>query len=276
MIEVGDKIRRKKSEIDTGTWSEHCRFHGLDPEGEYVCALINGSNNIFFLMNGYVKCWDLNRFEKVKPEICVGDVYKNGHDDDVRIVCVDRKHDHFKIIGVMIDGTIESYTKDGKYALESVMPDYDLILPWNKPETDWTKVEVDTLIEFPFGTETLRRYFSYYKDDHVYYFQHGATSKTSSELGKNHASACQLVTEAALMLRKQHEAIVQLREALEHMKRHVPVESTLWDFAANILKEVNGNVIKKLDSPSNSAANRDLNKIEGAWIGEVSKEALYI
>lgn len=46
--------------------------------------------------------------------------------------------------------------------------------------------------------------------------------------------------------------------------------------AANILKEVNGNVIKKLDSPSNSAANRDLNKIEGAWIGEVSKEALYI
>lgn len=45
------------------------------------------------------------------------------------------------------------------------------------------------------------------------------------------------LTEAALMLRKQHEAIVQLREALEHMKRHVPVESTLWDFAEQALAD---------------------------------------
>lgn len=48
------------------------------------------------------------------------------------------------------------------------------------------------------------------------------------------------------------------------------------DVATKILEEVSGTVVKKLDSPPNTTADRDLRNIEGAWIGNNSKEALYI
>jgi hypothetical protein len=48
------------------------------------------------------------------------------------------------------------------------------------------------------------------------------------------------------------------------------------DVASKILEEINGTLIRKLDAPSNSAAERDLNKITGVWIGENTREALYI
>lgn len=54
----------------------------------------------------------------------------------------------------------------------------EIIMNWEKPEIDWSKVEVDTkiLVKHYSGGEWIKRYFAKYENEKIYTFCNGTTS----------------------------------------------------------------------------------------------------
>lgn len=191
-LKVGDKVRRKASEQD---------YYWCGAVGE------NHKNGVFEVVavsecsvgfRDMESTWDVCRFELASDDdnqIRVGDVYKDGNGASVRIICVDRKDNvspNFTVLGLRMfhngSESLRSYTATGNYLTNS-RHSYDLILPWNVPKTDWSKVAVDTLIDIGGGL----RYFSRYEDDKVWVFRDGATSKTYSSQMAISPDKCKIV-----------------------------------------------------------------------------------
>ena len=113
--------------------------------------------------------------EPMKNKIDPNKKYRKvGTHEPVRIICVDRvSHDNeFPVLAlIMVDGGYEQAWMLTAYGNN---PYSDIIIE-EVPQTDWSKVQVDTLI----WVNGSPRYFAKYSTYMVYYFTDGTTSKTN-------------------------------------------------------------------------------------------------
>ena len=104
--------------------------------------------------------------------IKLGETYKDKCGNDVRIICVDRKHPSHSIIGLIIvnDGyeTHATFTKDGR-----CNSSFDLILP---EDYSTYKIDEPIMVRDRDNEVWLRRYFAGVKDDKPCTWNCGATS----------------------------------------------------------------------------------------------------
>lgn len=183
----------KNQEIKVGDWVKVVTPSFVLPFGSIHRVIYSSGRYVQVKINGTM--WEISRFEvyetdeKPKMKIDMQKKYRMvGYGHPVRILCTDRDDNHYPVVylyktihGEVLD-CCDSFGMDenGGKVIEEV------------PEVDWSKVPVDTLI----WTGGYPRYFAEYKNDHVYYFPNGTTSKTCFKMGfeltYDHPSICSL------------------------------------------------------------------------------------
>ena len=117
--------------------------------------------------------------EKDKPvKIEMNKKYRRvGTHEPVRVICVDRKvdDDSLPCVGLWLTKpNVEAMV----YFDHSGVDQYGQKSIEEVPQTDWSKVQVDTLI----WVGNIPRHFASYDGEWVYYFEGGTTSQTAAEM----------------------------------------------------------------------------------------------
>ena len=117
--------------------------------------------------------------EKDKPlKIEMNKKYRRvGTHEPVRVICVDRKvdDDSLPCVGLWLTKpNVEAMV----YFDHSGVNEYGQKSIEEVPQTDWSKVQVDTLI----WVGNIPRHFASYDGEWVYYFEGGTTSQTAAEM----------------------------------------------------------------------------------------------
>lgn len=183
MFKVGDKVQRAKAHT-TEWWNEIINTISdipLCPDGVFTISKIEHGNDTIRFRETGTYSFEAHKFDLVpytKNQIEVGDVFKTREGRNVRIICTDCKCGQLSVIGLIDCDDTETAVAYNENGIDQWNSGDYLVLPWNEPETDWSKVAVDTLIEVEVGSSKVLRYFSHTESDIVYLFNNGATSKT--------------------------------------------------------------------------------------------------
>ena len=168
-----------KQEIKVGDWvklPDWEKFHEVMSVSVYE-LVYRTSKGEFTYQHYKNRTWIIK--EKDKPvKIEMNKKYRRvGTHEPVRVICVDRKVDNNSLpcVGLCLTKpNVEAMV----YFDHSGVDQYGQKSIEEVPQTDWSKVQVDTLI----WVGNIPRHFASYDGEWVYYFEGGTTSQTAAEM----------------------------------------------------------------------------------------------